>query len=50
MFKKDNIQTYISENGVHGSSMLNASRVKGSVEQHWKTVLEFIKLALARME
>ena len=34
--------TYISENGVHGSSMLNPERVDGSVEEHWARVMEFI--------
>lgn len=43
MFKENNIQTYVSENGVHGSSMLNSERVEGSVDAHWKIVLTFIK-------
>lgn len=43
LFQENNIQTYISDNGVHGSSMLNAARVDGSVEEHWKAVLDFIK-------
>ena len=42
-FKKHGIETYVSENGVHGSSMLVESRVKGDVEPHWKTVLTFIE-------
>ncbi len=33
---------YVSENGVHGASMLVESRVEGSVEAHWTKVLEFI--------
>lgn len=45
-FKKQKIQTYVSENGVHGSSMLNAERVKGDVENHWTVVLDFIKNSL----
>ena len=45
-FKKYGIQTYVSENGVHGSSMLVKSRVKGDVEAHWKVVLDFIKKAV----
>ncbi len=42
-FRKHGIQTYVSENGVHGSSMLVESRVKGDVEPHRKVVIEFIK-------
>ncbi len=34
--------TYVSANGVHGSSMLNPNRVEGSVEDTWKAVLAFI--------
>lgn len=34
--------TYVAENGVHGSSMLNPARVDGSVEEHWSTVLAFL--------
>jgi dienelactone hydrolase len=43
LFRENNIQTYISENGVHGSSMLNSERVKGNVDTHWETVLNFVK-------
>ena len=42
-FKKHGIQTYVSENGVHGSSMLVKARVKGETKDHWKVVLAFIK-------
>lgn len=41
-FKKLGHQTYVSKNGVHGSSMLNPKRVEGSVEDTWKAVLDFI--------
>ena len=34
--------TYVVENGVHGSSMMAASRVEGSVEKQWMEVLTFI--------
>jgi len=34
--------TYVSANGVHGSSMLNPKRVDGSVEDTWKAVFGFI--------
>ena len=43
LFQKHKIQTYVSEDGVHGSSMLDPKRVEGSVEDHWKAVLKFIK-------
>jgi alpha-beta hydrolase superfamily lysophospholipase len=48
LFQKYGHQTYIAENGVHGSSMLSSSRVNGDVEEHWKRVLDFIKQTLAR--
>jgi hypothetical protein len=35
-------KTYIVENGVHGSSMMIASRVKDDVAGQWKVVHEFI--------
>ena len=34
--------TYIAENGVHGSSMLDPSRTKSDVEDTWKAVLNFL--------
>jgi len=43
LFKSHGIQTYIAQNGVHGSSMLDSSRVEGSVSEHWESVLTFIK-------
>jgi len=43
LFQKHGFQTYVAENGVHGSSMLNPSRVQGDVERHWKVVLDFIR-------
>jgi alpha-beta hydrolase superfamily lysophospholipase len=42
-FKSLGIQTYIALNGVHGSSMLDNSRVEGSVTAHWEKVFTFIK-------
>lgn len=45
-FKRQGHQTYIAENGVHGSSMLVESRIKGSAEEHWNIVLKFIKKTL----
>ena len=40
-------QTFIAENGVHGSSMLSPSRVEGSTEPQWNAVLAFLRTALA---
>jgi alpha-beta hydrolase superfamily lysophospholipase len=48
LFQKNGQQTYIANNGVHGSSMLSRGRVNGDVEEHWKRVLLFIKQALAQ--
>ncbi|REJ75675.1 MAG: hypothetical protein DWQ47_09415 [Acidobacteria bacterium] len=45
-FRKQGHQTYVSENGVHGSSMLDAQRVEGDVSEHWKTVKAFLKRVL----
>ena len=36
-------RTYVAANGAHGSSMLAASRVQGSVEEHWGAVLSFLR-------
>ena len=35
-------QTFVSDPGTHGSSMLNKDRVKGSVDDTWHVVLEFL--------
>jgi len=40
---ENGIQTYVAENGVHGSSMLNDIRIKGSSEKTWKVVFDFLK-------
>jgi hypothetical protein len=42
-FEKLGHTTYVSANGVHGSSMLNPNRVEGSVEDTWKAVFDFIE-------
>jgi alpha-beta hydrolase superfamily lysophospholipase len=34
--------TYVAENGVHGSSMLNPERVEGGVEETWTAVEQFL--------
>ena len=41
-FKSYGIDTYVSEEGVHGSSMLNPDRA-GGVEETWKPVLSFLE-------
>lgn len=35
-------ETYVAQNGVHGSSLLDASRVEGSVVDNWKVVTDFL--------
>jgi len=42
--EKYNHQTYAAEYGVHGSSMLVASRVGNDVSKNWEVVLDFLKL------
>lgn len=42
-FTKNGIQTYIAQNGVHGSSMLDKARVEGGITEHWDRVLTFLK-------
>jgi len=40
---KDNgHQTYVAENGVHGSSMLDESRIEGSASETWNVVMTFL--------
>lgn len=36
-------QTYVSENGVHGSSMLVDTRVEGDTAPHWEVVNRFLE-------
>lgn len=42
MAKNAGLKTYIANNGVHGSSMLNDDRVEGSTADTWNTVLSFL--------
>lgn len=42
LFKEHGHQTYISDPGVHGSSMLNESRVGSSTGATWTVVLDFL--------
>lgn len=48
LFKKAGHETYVAENGVHGSSMLNPDRIEGSNQPTWKVVKTFIKNALSK--
>ena len=45
-FKKQGLQTYIADPGVHGSSMLNAELVGASTDETWAVVLEFLDNSL----
>ena len=40
--KENGHQTYIAENGVHGSSMLDENRIEGSADETWKVVKSFL--------
>lgn len=42
LFAEHGVQTHIAANGVHGSSMLDESRVDGGVEATWSVVLGFL--------
>ncbi|NNE67285.1 MAG: hypothetical protein HKN33_12030 [Pyrinomonadaceae bacterium] len=44
-FRDQGFETYVAQNGVHGSSMLNSERVKGDVSDHWMVVLTFLEKA-----
>ncbi len=46
-FEAHDIQTYIANPGVHGSSMLNAERVGESTEAAWEVVLKFLAANLS---
>ncbi len=48
LFEKHGVQTYIAQNGVHGSSMLNNLIVQGDVDKHWNKVLAFINSNLKK--
>jgi hypothetical protein len=43
IFKDFGIETYVAENGVHGASTLDPSRVEGGVEKHWAKMLTFLE-------
>ena len=42
LFKTHGHNTFVSDPGTHGSSMLNPDRVPGSVEETWEAVLDFL--------
>lgn len=42
-FQQLGFETHVSENGVHGSSMLSPWRIDGDPEPTWEVVLDFLK-------
>ena len=42
LFDEQGHQTYVADNGVLGSSMLNEARTESSTEETWKVVLAFL--------
>ncbi len=42
-FKNAGFETYTARNGVHGSSMLNIFRTRGSIEENWQVVFRFLR-------
>ena len=47
-FAANEIETYVADPGVHGSSMLNADRVGASTDATWDVVFEFLRQSLPR--
>ena len=47
-FRDSGHQTFVSDPGTHGSSMLNANRVDGPVEPTWSVVLDFLEHVVDR--
>jgi pimeloyl-ACP methyl ester carboxylesterase len=47
LFKGAGFETYVAQNGVHGSSMLVDSRVKGETADQWKAVERFLDAVLS---
>lgn len=47
LFQQQGLETYVAENGVHGSSMLNEERVGADVTDNWTVVNEFLRDHLA---
>ena len=50
IFQEHGHQTYVADPGVHGSSMLNETRVGSSTEAAWTVVLEFLQANLTVRE
>lgn len=50
LFQEHGHQTYIADPGVHGSSMLNETRVGASTEATWSVVLAFLEANLDDQE
>ncbi|MEQ8205666.1 MAG: alpha/beta fold hydrolase [Woeseia sp.] len=46
LFREQGHQTHVADPGVHGSSMLNESRVGAPTDETWKVVLDFIRASL----
>jgi alpha-beta hydrolase superfamily lysophospholipase len=46
-FEAQGLQTYVADPGVHGSSMLNATRVGAPTDATWSVVLEFLNKNVA---
>jgi len=46
LFAEHGHQTYVADPGVHGSSMLNETRVGAPTDETWRVVLEFLALNL----
>ena len=46
LFQEHGHQTYVADPGVHGSSMLNETRVGSSTEATWTVVLNFLEANL----
>ncbi len=42
LFAEAGLETYVAKDGVHGSSMLDASRTGKDVESTWRVVLDFL--------
>ncbi len=50
LFQEHGHQTYVADPGVHGSSMLNESRVGSSTAATWTVVLDFLEAKLSAGE
>ena len=48
LFEQHGHQTYVADPGVHGSSMLNETRVDAPVAETWEVVSTFLHNSLSR--